>query len=84
MVVEGVSGGCEARYAEPGGERGEAVVVPVGVVGEGGCCYYGAEVVPGRYEVGCLLRYWSAYRTLYKHSIRTYLCRENRHITVHL
>jgi len=64
VEVERVSGRCETRYAEPGGERRETVVVPVGVVGEGGCCYYGTEVVPGGYEVGGLLRYLSAHITL--------------------
>lgn len=49
VVVERISRRRKTRYAEPRRERGEAVVVPVGVVGEGGCCYHCTEVVPGGY-----------------------------------
>lgn len=46
VVEERVCGGGQARYAEPGGQGRETVVVPVGVVDEGGRGCYGAEVVP--------------------------------------
>ena len=55
VVDEGVVGGREAGDGEPGGEGREAVVVPVGVGGEGWGCDYGAEVGPRGYEFGGLL-----------------------------
>lgn len=56
VVVEGVAGGGQARYAEPGGEGRQRVRAPVGVVrGEGGRCDDGAEVRPAGDELGGLL-----------------------------
>lgn len=46
VEVERVVCGREPRDAEPGRQRRETVVVPVGVVGECGCGCYGAEMVP--------------------------------------
>jgi hypothetical protein len=85
VVVEGVLGRCEARYAEPRRQREERTVVPVGGFGrEGGCGDDGAEMTEARYEFRSFLCRLSVRppRRLCRRA--AHLCRKHGHVPVHL
>lgn len=62
MVVEGIAGCGQAGDAEPGRERSQRVVVPVGVVVEGGRRQDGSKVLPRGNEPRGLLEPGLAFR----------------------